>query len=329
MAKKEVEESFDIDDSELTELGMTEVVQVSEDRPEKRNYKSKPVKDADGFVNCLTDTKIIVRHIPKDRGMITNPKHILYGGMAENAVRFFTTPKLSSGAFVNVLTNAEKEFLEEVMGLEYNSLSIHKRVDNYWENRMVRLTKQDNIFDMSDPEQYINIKILLANPTYIASSLDSLQDSPKATYQFVLIAEGEETKTDKDNMTTIMEAYKEFGKIENDLDVLRLIVETVDGRPTSSDTKLDFLQTKTHKLIQSDSRLFLKVVQDKYLETKVLIKKSIEAGLIAKRGDFLYLRQDNTPLCESGEDPNLNNAAKYLNNPKRQTIKLMLEAKLK
>ena len=68
------------------------------------------------------------------------------------------------------------------MGLEYNSLSIHKRVDNYWENRMVRLTKQDNIFDMSDPEQYINIKILLANPTYIASSLDSLQDSPKATY---------------------------------------------------------------------------------------------------------------------------------------------------
>ena len=118
-------------------------------------------------------------------------------------------------------------------------------------------------------------------------------------------------------MTTIMEAYKEFGKIENDLDVLRLIVETVDGRPTSSDTKLDFLQTKTHKLIQSDSRLFLKVVQDKYLETKVLIKKSIEAGLIAKRGDFLYLRQDNTPLCESGEDPNLNNAAKYLNNPKR------------
>jgi len=38
------------------------------------------------------------------------------------------------------------------MGLEYNALSIYKKVDNYWENNMVRLTKQDNILDLSDPE---------------------------------------------------------------------------------------------------------------------------------------------------------------------------------
>ena len=61
--------------------------------------------------------------------------------MAENAVRYFTVPKLSSGMYVNVLTDKEKEFLEEVMGLEYNTLSIYKKVDNYWENNMVRLTK--------------------------------------------------------------------------------------------------------------------------------------------------------------------------------------------
>ena len=90
------------------------------------------------------------------------------------------------------------------MGLEYNALSIYKKVDNYWENNMVRLTKQDNILDLSDPEQYIKYKILLANKNFIAPSLEILTDYPKATYQFVIIAEGEETKTAKDNMSITM-----------------------------------------------------------------------------------------------------------------------------
>ena len=65
------------------------------------------------------------------------------------------------------------------------------------------------------------------------------------------------------------------------------------------------------------------------LPTKVLIKKSIEAGLISNRGNYLYLRSDNTPLCEANEEPTLNIAAKYLNNPKHQEVKFSLEAKLK
>ena len=249
--------------------------------------------------------------------------------MAENAIRYFTVPKLSSGMYVNVLTDKEKEFLEEVMGLEYNTLSIYKKVDNYWENNMVRLTKQDNVFDLSNPEQYIKYKILLANKNFIAPSLEALTDYPKATYQFVIIAEGEETKTAKDNMSVTMKCYKEFGKIENDIDMLRTLVETIDGRPTSANVKLEFLQTKVNSLIQADSKLFLKTITDPYLPTKVLIKKAIEAGLISNRGNYLYLRQDNSPLCENNQEPTLSVASQYLNSPKHQDIKLTLEAKLK
>jgi len=37
--------------------------------------------------------------------------------------------------FVNVLTDKEKEFLEEFMGLEYNALSIYKKGhDNFWDD---------------------------------------------------------------------------------------------------------------------------------------------------------------------------------------------------
>lgn len=325
MAKKVMEEVVDIDLD--NQLPMEEVSTPV--------YKTKVEKPSKQLINCLRNERVIVRHIPKVNNMITNPKHILYGGMAETAVKTFTVPRLSSGMYVNVLTDTEKAYLEHVMGLEYNALSIYKKVDNFWDDSndsgisRVRLTKQDNYFNLADPEDYIRYKILLANKDYIAPSLEALQDSPKASYQFVIISEGEETKNAKINMSTTMKCYKEFGKVENDIDILRVIIETIDGRPLSSNSKLEFLQTKANDLIQADSKLFLKIITDPMLPTKVLIKKSIEAGLIAKRGNFLYLRSDNTPLCENNEEPTVNIAAKYLNNPRHQELKFSLEAKLK
>lgn len=330
MAKKNMEELdvTSVDTSE--ELPLKEV-------PTRSSINDEPIqrRASRQVVNCLRNERIIVRHIPKASGMITNPKHILYGGMADNATKTFTVPRLSSGMYVNVLTDEEKMFLEHIMKLEVNALSIYRKVDNFWDDTndkgisRVRLGKQDNYFNLSDPEDYIRYKILLANKNYIAPSLEALQDAPKASYQFVIISEGDETKNAKVNMSTTMKCYKEFGKIEDDAATLRVIIETIDGRPLAPTSKLEFLQTKANDLIQADSRIFLKVITDPMLPTKVLIKRAIEAGLISNRGNFLYLRSDNTPLCEAGEDPTLNMAAKYLNSPKHQEVKFSLEAKLK
>lgn len=323
---------FDIDDSTIE---ATPLQVVEKEIPMAKETKQATVKSTAATVNCLRNERVIIRHIPKESGMVTNPKHILFGGMAENAVRTFVVPRLSSGVFVNILTDSEKAFLEEVMGLEYNALSIYKKVDNFWDDSnesgisRVRLTKQDNYLNLADPEDYIRYKILLANKDYIAPSLQALQDSPKATYQFVIISEGDETKSAKDNMSATMKCYKEFGKIENDINTLRVIVETIDGRPTAPTVKLEFLQGRINTLIQADSKIFLRVITDPMLSTKVLIKRAIEAGLISNRGNYLYLKSDNTPLCEVNEEPTLNIAAKFLNAPKNQEIKFALEAKLK
>lgn len=326
---------FEVDETPMEEIPLQEVPKEEvKSIPVKQAKKSLPV-EGDTLVSCLRNERIIVRHIPKEGGMVTNPKHILFGGMAENATRTFVVPRLSSGMFVNVLTDKEKAFLEEIMGLEYNALSIYKKVDNFWDDSnesgisRVRLSKQDNYLNLADPEDYIRYKILLANKDYIAPSLQSLQDTPKATYQFVIIAEGEETKAAKDNMSATMKCYKEFGKIEDDIDTLRVIIESIDGRPTSPSAKLEFLQTRVNNLIQADSKIFLRVITDPFLSTKVLIKKGIEAGLISNRGNYLYLRSDNSPLCETNEEPTLNIAAKYLNSPKHQDVKFALQAKLK
>lgn len=329
MAKK-MEETLDlgmIDESPITVKEVEKPKNNIETPVERQTQAPKYDKP---LISCLRNERIIVRHVPKEGGLVTNPKHILYGGMAENAVRYFTVPILeSSGAYKNVLTDDEKAFLEEVMGLEYNALSVYKKENNYWSNYQVRLTKQDNFLDLSVPDDYIKYKVLKANSNFIADSLETLQDKPKATYQFVMIREGEEENNESEKLSATMRCYMEYGKIKDDRDTLKCIIELIDGRPIAANSKIELLQGKINNLIQADSKLFLKIITDPLLSTKVLINKAIEAGVISKRGDQYYLISSNSPLCGNNEDPTLNVAARYLNLPKNQELKLSIEAKIK
>lgn len=329
--KKMEESSFDLDMEAINATEEAKIIdkaeketEVSEPKPKVRREHSQDIE------SCLRKETIIVRHVNKQTGMITNPKHVLYGGMADTAVRYFTVPLLEkSGLLKNVLTDNEKAYLEEVMGLEYNALSIYNKVNNFWDNYQVRLTKSDNYFDLSIPDDYIKYKVLLANSDYVAPSIEALHDRPKATYQFVIIEEGAEDKMANDNISTIQKCWKEFGKYEDDIDVLRMVVETITGRGLSSGAKLEAIKTKAGELIGSDSKMFLNVITDPLLKTKILIKKATESGIITRKGDYYYLTDGNIPLCNNREDPTLTMAAKYLNAGKNQEMKFSIEAKLK
>lgn len=327
-----------MEDKVIFDTDIEDAPKVEVPKPQKKAIKQTKVRVENhedmGAISCLRNEKVKVKFIERNNGLPSN--HVLSGGMADGAKISLVVPKLNTGSFVNVLTDAEKNFLEEYMGLEYNALSIYKKPDeeNFWNDansngiNKVELRKGDNYLDLSDPQQYIKYKILLANKNIICPSLTALKETPKATYRFVIIAEGEESKQAKNNMNNTMRCYKEYGKIEENIDLLRIVVETLDGRPTAPTVKLEFLQNKCNTLIQSDPKKFLSVITDPLLSTKSLIKLSIENGSIANRGNYLYLRSDNTPLCEPNEEPTLNFAAKYLNAPKHQDILFALQAKL-
>lgn len=314
-----------------SELELTPVPMVHEQSHKPEVVRASDIED--GLINCLRNEVITVKHIDKQKGKITDPRHVLYGGMAENAKRTYTVPMLRSGLFYDVLTKDEKAFLEHALGLEPNTMSIYNKTNNFWstanENGISRVTlfKQDNKLDLSNPSDYIKYKILLANKDTIAPSIQALQDTPKATYEFVIISDNDTTKMAKMNMSSKMQCYKEYGKYENDADILRLVIETIDGRPLTANTKLEILQTKINDLIQANSKLFLKVITDELLPTKVLIRKGIDKGIIKRRGNYLYI--DGNPLCEDNQEPTLNVAAKYLNNPAHQELKFSVEAKLR
>lgn len=274
----------------------------------------------------LKNERVIIRRLLKE-GKITNPKHVLYGGMALGAFHTFTVPMLRNGQLVDVLTKEEKAYLEEAMGLETNALSVHRKVDNYWSNFQVRLGKDDTILDLNDPEQYIKYKVLLNNTESIAPNLDAVNLRPKETYEYVILHEEEEAKANKKRVNKNIEAYKILGKIENDKDKLRTIVEIATSRPQHKTVNIDVLTDQIDKLIQANASLFLTIAQDPLLDTKVLLKKGIETGAVKVKNDLFY-DADGKPLCDAG-NATFSVAAEWLNKPKNQGTKLAIEAKIK
>lgn len=327
MVKKKEDINLDMDAIMADDAPVVNNVEVKKvNIPKRVDYNT----DLDGtpLINCLSKTRVIVRFIPKDTALVHDKRHVLGGGMAEDSVRRFTVPMLRSGVYVDVLTASEKSYLEYIMGLPINALSIYKKENNYWDNYQVRLTKYDNYLDLSVPEDYIKYKVLLANRDFICPSMDVLNTARKATYQYVLIREGEEEKNSVTKVNATVSCYEEYGKIKDDLDRLRVIAEIIEGRPTAPNQKLEFLQNKCYEFISNNPKLFLSVVRDEYLDAKVLIKKCCDNGLIYKRGNFYYLRDGNIPMCSANEDPTFNVAARFLSMPKNQEIKFTLEAKL-
>ena len=289
---------------------------------------AKTTKNSIETINPLRNERVIVRFIPKQNDSITDRKHVAFGVMMDNAIRGFTVPMLTNGTFKNVLTNNEKDYLEELLGLEVNALSVYNKKDNYWENYLIRLTKQDTILNLADPEDFIKYKVLLANDDTIAPSMRVLKEARKATYEYVIMEPNEEFMDSRNRVNNTMKCYEEFGAIKDNFDVLRCVIETVDGRPVNNNTKIEFLQAKATDLINSDPKYFLEVITDPLLNTKVIIKKAVEAGLISKRGEYYYFREDGSPMCGPNEDPTFTVAAKYLSLPQNQEIKFSIEAKL-
>ena len=280
-------------------------------------------------VNPLRHERIYVRFVPKDNGLPKN--HVCSGGRVDGASDYFVVPVLrSTNQYKNILTNAEKDFLEEALGLDYNALSVYKKENNYWDNYMVRIdnAKEGIHLDLSDPEDFIKYKVLLANSEYIAPSVQDRIDRPKATYRYEMVRENEEDKLENAKMDATMQSYKEFGKIEDDLDTMRVLVELLDARPYSQNEKAVFLRSRISQLIQADPKKFLAQITDPLLHAKVLIRRGTEVGILTKRGDYYYLKSDNSPLCDAGEDPTLSVAARYLNLPSHTDIKFILESEV-
>jgi len=104
----------------------------------------------------LPSDVITVKYIKRKKGMASNvgDDHVISGGMLSGSIKKFQAPLLKNGSIANVLTREEKVYLEEATGLD---LSVY---GDFWTTHYVTLFKDDNLFDLSNPMDYISYKIM-------------------------------------------------------------------------------------------------------------------------------------------------------------------------
>lgn len=296
--------------------------------------KEKQEKEANiEGVNPLKNETIIVRYIPT--GAFPNPKHVFHGGLADNGVIAYCVPSLENGTLKNPLTNEEKAWFESTLGLEKNALSVYKKgKDNFWSTAnpngigSVLLKKQDNMFDLSNPTDWLKVRILEMHPDEIAKSYKDIQENPATNYKFVIVHDASEAEMKKNKQYYIKESWKILGKIENNKWALKYIIEKLDGRPVSSKTKLDVLSTRCGDLIETNATKFYAVATDEYLDTKVLMCQCVEEGYLSRRNGYYYTKEGE-PLCGTNQNSTEDVAAKYLNLPKNQDLLFLLQDKIR
>lgn len=316
-------------DTSINNSEVLEEIPLRSNKINKQQYNKQMSNEDKPLINCLRNETIIARYLSKPFALSQDPKHVFAGNMSENSFKSYTLPLTSTGAFINPLTQDEQAFLENAMGLEPNALSVYLKKDNYWENINIILKKTDNYFKLDNPEDYIRYKVLLTNKNLIAGSLSIFENQPKVTYQYILISETEQLNNSNTKMSINMNAYRLLGSIENDIEKLKFIVEVMGKKVISDNSSLEFIQSQAHELLQKDPKLFVTIAQDKYLSTKLLIMKNVKKGFIRKNVDYYYLVSNNNPLSSGNEEPTLESAAKYLNEPKNQELKFLLEGQVK
>lgn len=272
----------------------------------------------------LPTETVTVRYIHRARGMAANvgKDHVISGGMLSNAIRSFCAPVQRNNTVKNILTSEEKEYLEKLTGL---NLSVYSE---FWSTFYVKLGKEDasNLLDLSNPMDYISLKVL-ESLSKEDIALDWASRYTKQTYQFAITRENEEFAENKKKYDTKKEAFKLYGKIEDDKDKLLNVYKLLENKPVSKDSSLFWLQSRIEAIIDSEPKKFLGVVGDKAFYTKMLINEGVELGVILKKSNK-YSTVDGLDLCNAGEIATFDNAVLYLDNVKNQEVRTIVEAKI-
>ncbi len=118
-----------------------------------------------------------------------------------------------------------------------------------------------------------------------------------------------------------------YGKIEDDKDKLLSVLKLLTNQPISKNSKLDWIQGKVEDYVDTTPKAFVSILQDPTFDTKVLIVKGVEAKIIIRKGNK-YSTVDGLDLCYDGQIASYSNAIAYLEDPKNQDVRTLIEAKI-
>jgi hypothetical protein len=231
---------------------------------------------------------VYLRLLPKPTEMVSDPKHIAYGGF-DGALTVFTLGVDKMNRFLNPFkTDMEREFFERVFKTDLN---IYSPKNEFWTNYKYSIIKDLALinvgkrFDLNDPHQALDYRAILTNKI-VAPNWEKRKDNP--FYKFAFYEEGYEEKEAVKTTDELEKIYEFFGGIKNSPTAMRQFLTVyyatnnrVQEVPVNADK--EFLISEIKKIIDIDRKGYLKIVDDKDYETKGFITRAIDANAIQRK----------------------------------------------
>ena len=273
----------------------------------------------------------IVKVLPIRRSSDWLPENSDSAFMNTGAKVEYVVPRLQrSGQLVDPLsdiTDAQKSQLARELGFkDESSLNIMKLgKENFWINKAVVLDKDGKFLDLSSPADFINYKILEVNLEAIAPSWEERYN--KGTFKFAIVFEDEEAKIKNLKIDTKKEAYMSFGKIDGSVKKLSDFLwihylTNKEGKRLPNNPTLDYLRSEVGRIIEERPGEFLSIITDPAFDTKALIQKAINIGLIQRDGMTFKIFGEDT------SNNSLEELIVYLLDERNNNIRISLIGKI-
>lgn len=275
---------------------------------------------------ALPQKRVRVEPVLEHSGWITDRNHKAFFKM-EGTFDWFTVPTLRKGVYKNILTNDEKEYLENLIGNV--DLGVYKKegTKSFWSNYSVKLDRYGKTLDLSNPNEFIDYKVLLASSSLICPNhKDRLA---KAEYKYYIVDEQEVAKAKKTDIDVKKKAYKALGKIEDDknalIEFLKVHSLTTTGNVVKIDksSDIEFLQEQVSVIVDANAKKFVEFVEDDYFNVRVALAKGLEVGAVRKT-DAGYENDQSLILGSS-----VHAAVTFLSNDRNQEVLFLIEEKIK
>lgn len=284
--------------------------------------------------NPLRKEIVNVKLVRSNSSMYNDPNSPLDAGLSETSFITYAVP-LKNGVLVNVLTPEEQAFFEEYFHFPEGFMSPSAINNNYWKTygegyiNRVTLDKTGKKLDLSNARDYIEWKILLANPEYICPSQEDLENKRKLTYRYVMNNDKQVAESVGKKADIKLANYEAYSQYKDDADMIRIILYLIDHKKISPATKIEMLKDKLTYLMDHRPSDCYQVLSNGLLEQKRAVIIGTEKGIITERNGYYYIKENGQKLAYDYEDSTLNNAANYLADPDNQELYFNIQKKIK
>jgi len=207
--------------------------------------------------------------------------------------------------------------LEKKLNLKPGALS--RNNGDYWKKFKIAIPKGGIVLNpQTNPTDEVAYYVALAHQE-IANSVAENKQGKWAFSRYEMHSDEEETATVNNEVNIKLDAYKRFGELtENE----KRNFLKVYGKSAGKDTSLDFINGQVGKIVDSEPKTFLDIVNNPNYKVQVFIKDCLEAGILKESGGK-YIMHGGDVLAYSTDQ-----MIDYLKNSDNSEIATQLKGQL-